>query len=73
MTNIKKWEHEEKFVEVDLDACMGAGNCQSVCPAGVYKVFNGITDATSIEKCIACGKCQGVCPSNVIISHWAWK
>ena len=37
MVNVKRWEDGDNWVEVDLNRCVGAANCVSVCPAEVYR------------------------------------
>ena len=41
MTDIKKWEEEDHWVEIDLDKCIGAAECIDVCPAEVYELVDG--------------------------------
>lgn len=73
MTDIKKWEEDNHWVEIDLDLCMGTGECVSVCPAEVYEVINGKVDAENIGECIECGACQDTCPFNAILKHTSWR
>jgi len=72
MVNIKRWEDEDKWVEVDLDRCVGASRCVSVCPAEVYSLVNGKVAAEDIIECIQCLACQDACPTKAIIKHFAW-
>ena len=72
MSDKKKWEADDQWVEIDLDLCTGSGPCAESCPAEVYVVENGKVGADAIEDCIQCGACQGVCPNNAILGHWAW-
>jgi NAD-dependent dihydropyrimidine dehydrogenase PreA subunit len=73
MSNIKKWEELDHWVEIDLDLCTGISDCASICPVEVYSVVDGKVQANNISECIACGACQNVCPNNAILRHWAWK
>ena len=73
MTNVKRLEEANHWVEIDMDRCMGLGDCARKCPAGVYKVINGKVNAEKIGECIECGTCQRACPFKAIINHWAWK
>ena len=72
MSNVKKWEDADHWVEIDLDLCMGVGACSAICPVEVYEVVDGKVTAENIGECIQCGACQGVCPHNAILHHWAY-
>ena len=72
IVNIKKWEEEEHWVEIDLDLCVGAAECVEVCPVEVYDIENGKVIAENIAECIDCMACQDVCPTNAILNHSAW-
>ena len=72
MVNLKKWEDGDKWVEVDLDRCMGAARCVSNCPVEVYSLVNGKVVAEDITECIQCLACQDACPTNAILKHFAW-
>jgi len=72
MTNVKKWEDKEHWVEINLDLCIGVGKCVDVCPARVYEITEGKVNAINIAECISCAACQGVCPTNAILNHSAW-
>lgn len=72
MTKIKKWENEGHWVEVDLDLCIGAGECVQVCPVEVYELVDGKVIAENIGACTDCSACQDVCPTNAILRHSAW-
>ena len=41
MVDIKKWEENDHWVEVDLDLCVGAAECVNVCPVEVYDLIDG--------------------------------
>ncbi len=73
MTNIKKWEDNENWVEVDLDLCVGAAECVNACPSEVYRLVDGKVVAENIGECIKCLSCQGSCPTNAILNHSAWE
>ena len=72
MVKIKKWENEGHWVEVDLDLCIGAGECVRVCPVEVYELIDGIVISENIGACTDCSACQDVCPTNAILKHSAW-
>ena len=72
MVNIKKWEEEDHWVEIDLDRCVGAADCIDVCPAEVFELVDGKVVAENIGECTDCAACEGVCPTNAILNHSAW-
>jgi len=72
MTDIKKWEDNENWVEIDLDLCVGAVECINVCPTGVYDLVDGKVIAENIGECIQCMACEGVCPTGAILKHSGW-
>ncbi len=73
MTDIKKWEDNGNWVEVDLDLCVGAEECINVCPADVYDLVDGKVIAENIGECTQCMACEGVCPTSAILRHSAWE
>ena len=72
MVNIKKWEEEEHWVEIDLDLCVGAAECVNVCPVEVFEIIDGKVVAENIGECTDCMACLDVCPTNAILDHSAW-
>ncbi len=73
MVNIKKWEDNEHWVEIDLDLCVVAAECVNVCPVEVYELKNGKVMAENIGECTDCMACQDVCPTDAILKHSAWE
>ena len=71
MVNVKRWEVEDHWVEIDLDLCSGIRECVNACPVSVYELVDGKVKA-DIKMCIECGACEGICPKKAILSHWAW-
>ena len=71
-TNAQRWGDTDRWVEIDLGLCNGAGQCVDVCPADVYQVVDGKVQAENIAECVECGACRDVCPNNAILRHWAW-
>ena len=72
MVNIKKWEDQDHWVEIDLDLCVGAADCVDVCPVEVYELIDGKVIAEKISDCTDCIACLDVCPTNAILNHSAW-
>ena len=72
ISNIKKWEFEDHWVEIDLDLCEGFAECVEVCPVEVYTLIDGKVSAENIGECIDCMACVDACPTNAILSHSAW-
>ena len=72
MADKKNWKDGDNFVEIDLDLCIGSGECTNICPVGVYNLVDGKVQADNIAECIGCGACQDVCPSKAILNHWSW-
>lgn len=73
MTNMKRWEEDDNWVEIDLDLCKVSGECVNVCPAEVYDIIDGKVNAENIIECIECGACQDTCPYFAILNHFAWR
>ncbi len=72
MVNVKKWEEDEHWVEIDLDLCVGAEECVNVCPVEVYELIDGKVVAKNIGECTDCMACLDICPTNAILNHSAW-
>ena len=50
MSNVRKWEDADCWVEIDLDLCTAAGDCVEVCPVGVYELVDGKVEAEGIDE-----------------------
>lgn len=72
MSDVKRWEEEGQWVEIDLDLCTGEAECVDVCPADVYVLTGDKVSADTIAECVECGACEDICPNDAILSHWAW-
>jgi len=73
MSNVKRWQEGDQWIEVDMDLCSGAGDCANACPSDAYQVGNGTLKMVYIADCSACGACQDQCPEEAILNHWAWE
>lgn len=73
MTNVKKWEDNQNWVEIDLDLCEGAAECVNICPSGVYSLRDGKVTAENIGGCAQCMACQDSCPNKALLNHSAWE
>ena len=58
MTNVKSWEENNHWVEIELDLCKASGECVNVCPAEVYEIIDENVNAENIADCIEYGACQ---------------
>lgn len=52
---------------IDFDACVGCGDCQSVCPADCYDdPVDGKIVIANEDECIGCRACESGCPEGCI-------
>ena len=49
---------------LNIDCCIGFGDCQLVCPQESIVIHNGVAKITA--SCNGCGKCVEVCPEGLI-------
>ncbi len=56
--------------EIDLDRCIGCGNCFRACRDGAHRAiawnFEKRQPSVDTDKCPGCGQCMQVCPVNAI-------
>lgn len=56
--------------EIDLDRCIGCGNCFRACRDGAHRAILWDSDkrqpSVDTDKCPGCGQCMQVCPVNAI-------
>ena len=53
-------------VNVDVDKCVGCGECVDVCPVEVYEIKDGKSEAVNAEECLGCESCVEVCEVSAI-------
>jgi NAD-dependent dihydropyrimidine dehydrogenase PreA subunit len=53
-------------ITVDLDKCVGDGECVDVCPVEVYELQDGKAVAVNEEECLGCESCVEVCEQDAI-------
>ncbi|MCL4464954.1 MAG: 4Fe-4S dicluster domain-containing protein [Chloroflexi bacterium] len=55
------------IVNINLDACDGAGECVEVCPVAILSVVDGKSQVTGdMAECLGCESCVAVCPQQAI-------
>ncbi len=53
-------------VEVDIEKCVGCGECVDGCPGEVYGLVQGAAQVVNIDECHGCHTCEELCESNAI-------
>ena len=53
-------------VEVDLEKCIGCGECVDVCPVDVFEMQDEKSVPVNVEECIGCESCIEVCEQEAI-------
>ncbi len=53
-------------LQLDTDACIGCGACETVCPHGVMKVNGKKAEIVDRDGCMECGACANNCPVEAV-------
>lgn len=53
-------------VIVDNEKCIGCGECEDICPSGVFEMQDEISVPVNPEECVACESCIEVCDQEAI-------
>jgi NAD-dependent dihydropyrimidine dehydrogenase PreA subunit len=61
-----KYLSRDLSLKLDINACIGCGMCETVCPHGVFAVENQMARILDREACIECGACALNCPAEAI-------
>jgi NAD-dependent dihydropyrimidine dehydrogenase PreA subunit len=48
-------------IEVDVEKCIGCGDCVDVCPVDVYEMQDEKSVPVNAEECIGCESCVEAC------------
>ncbi|MBW1792763.1 MAG: 4Fe-4S binding protein [Deltaproteobacteria bacterium] len=54
------------ILKVNKDACIGCGNCVTVCPHRVFQLHTKKVKIIDYNGCMECGACATNCPSEAI-------
>jgi NAD-dependent dihydropyrimidine dehydrogenase PreA subunit len=53
-------------LQLNPDLCIGCGDCQMVCPHGVFEVNEKKARIVDLDGCMECGACANNCPVSAI-------
>lgn len=67
-SNISKGvlETDPQIAAVDVEACIGCGDCVPACPFGAIEIDEGKKAIINPTLCKGCGMCTPVCPTDAI-------
>ena len=53
--------------EIDVEKCIGCGECVNICPVAVLELINGKSTLINAEDCLGCESCTDVCQQEAIM------
>ncbi len=53
-------------LELNKNACVGCGQCELVCPHGVFLINEKKAAIIDLDGCMECGACANNCPTQAI-------
>jgi NAD-dependent dihydropyrimidine dehydrogenase PreA subunit len=54
------------ILKLDKNACIGCGNCATVCPHRVFQLNDKKAKIVDYDGCMECGACATNCPTKAI-------
>ena len=61
----KSLKNGRKYPNIDVDLCVGCGNCVDICPKGAIKLVNPVA-TISLDQCKGCRICVNACSVGAI-------
>lgn len=53
-------------LKLDIEKCVGCGQCLAVCPHGVFDLSGGKAHISNLDACMECGACAKNCPVDAL-------
>jgi NAD-dependent dihydropyrimidine dehydrogenase PreA subunit len=53
-------------VKVDVEKCVGCGECAGICLVDVYEIIDEKSVPVNAEECLGCESCIEVCEAEAI-------